>query len=121
MLVYLGYRSIAKYWLKGGAKGIVEESRKPSTQAFLGVVDDLRQIKFERDPGETPREIVSRVTRLINEMEQPDGLTQLPPILAEFMDKYAANRFIETELPELRAEIDEIGNKIHVILTSRAK
>jgi hypothetical protein len=85
------------------------------------VIDDLSQIKFVRGLADTPREIVEKVTGLIDANGSQDGLSELPGYLSTFMDTYVSNRFVERETPEASAELEEMGNKIHVLLTSQAK
>jgi len=98
-----------------------KSSLKPSTLAYLKVIADLSEIKFVKEPADTPQEIVEKVAGLIHGNGTQQGLSELPVVLANFMDKYVFTRFVEEEPPKLSAELEEIGNKIHVLVSSRAK
>jgi transglutaminase-like putative cysteine protease len=102
-------------------KALDKTALKPSTLVYLKVIDDLSEIKFVKEPADTPREIVQKVSNLIDNNGIQDGLSELPGILANFMDKYVSNRFVPEESSKSGAELEEIGNKIHVLVTSRSK
>ena len=111
-----------KYLMPRAKKGELDRTAlKPSTVAYLKVIDDLSEIKFVKGPADTPREIVQKVSHLIDNNGIQDGLSELPDVLASFMDKYVSNRFVEEESPKSGAELEEIGNKIHVLVASRSK
>jgi transglutaminase-like putative cysteine protease len=124
LLVLLGivlYR-LRKYLRGRPKKAVLDPSAlKSSTLIYLRVIDDLSQVKFVRGLADTPREIVEKVRGLIDTNGNQDGLSELPSYLTAFMDKYVSNRFVEEETPEASAELEEMGNKIHVLLTPQAK
>jgi len=102
--------------------GITEELEvKPSTQVFLKVVEDLSHVKFRRHPEDTPTEIIDKVHVLLVDIENDEWRAKLPILLEDFMDIYCSSRFAPQEGPHLRAELEEMGNRIHMLLTSQQK
>ncbi len=102
--------------------GITEEQEvRPSTQVFLRVVEDLSHVKFRRLPEDTPTEIVNKVHLLLVDSANDEWRATLPVLLEDFMDIYCSSRFAPQEGPQLRAELEEMGNRIHMLLTSEQK
>jgi transglutaminase-like putative cysteine protease len=102
--------------------GVTEEQVvRPSTQVFLRVVEDLSHVKFRRLPEDTPAEIVDKVHLLLVDNANNEWRAKLPILLEDFMDIYCSTRFAPQEGPQLRAELEEMGNKIHMLLTSEQK
>jgi hypothetical protein len=90
-----------------------------STRLYLRVIKDLSKIRYTRGIADTPEDVVAQVASLIASSSADKKCpTDLPLLLREFMEKYAANRFDQKESPDLCAELAEIGHKIHEILVS---
>jgi transglutaminase-like putative cysteine protease len=119
LLALLAFVLWKKLPLFGGRNKANAAELKPSTVEFLKVLDDLSKLKFKRAAGQTPQEIVDQVSSLVANNPDEAVKAHLPRLLEEFMDSYCSTRFAPEESPAIGAELEQMGNKIHELVTSR--
>ena len=91
------------------------EKPKMSTILFLKVTDDLKKLKINRLPSDTPEELLAR----FSEATQPSATfhPDLTPLCKRFMELYCADRFGCDDASEVRQEqLKSVSQQIHELI-----
>ncbi|HEY9778158.1 MAG TPA: DUF3488 and transglutaminase-like domain-containing protein [Planktothrix sp.] len=100
--VYLHFKAMTDY----------KKTAKTSTVLYLRMVDDLKRFKISRSPSDTSEEFSVRFKSAVD-----SGMPvhpELPPLIEQFMQAYADDRFGAPAGSEQRiAELQGISDKIH--------
>ena len=94
------------------------EKPKSSTVLFLKVANDLKKVKINRLPSDTPEDLLARFSETL------DPAVQIHPELAglckRFMELYSADRFGCDDAAELRGgQMKQISEQIHTLVRTR--
>jgi transglutaminase-like putative cysteine protease len=103
---------------QGRFAGTPAWDQKPSTLLFLKVVRDLARLKVMRETGDTPQDIIAKVSKRLAQLQQPRLNELLPDLLQGFMDLYCLNRFTEGESLANTTKLQDIQQEIHALLTT---
>ena len=118
MLLYQALTAAINQWRQ--RVKVHQEKPRLSTILFLKVADDLKKLKINRLPSDTPEELLNR----FSEGSDP-GTTfhpDLTPLCRRFMELYCADRFGCDDATQMRqAQLKSISDEIHELVKAPSR